>query len=89
MLGGLSGGSGLAAGAQLHVAVDDEGERHVVRTAAGQRTATQVVQGSYEAAQRVGARSWQVPVTAFWQAHRDAAGVYSSWSPTGHSPVPA
>ena len=23
-------------------------------------------------------RSWRVPVTAFWQAHRDAAGVYSS-----------
>jgi tRNA/tmRNA/rRNA uracil-C5-methylase (TrmA/RlmC/RlmD family) len=25
----------------------------------------------------VGRRSWRVPVTAFWQAHRDAAGVYS------------
>jgi tRNA/tmRNA/rRNA uracil-C5-methylase (TrmA/RlmC/RlmD family) len=60
------------------VAVDDDGERHVLRTLRqGRRTATTVVEGSYEAVQRVGARSWRVPVTAFWQAHRDAAGVYS------------
>ncbi|OBG23208.1 class I SAM-dependent RNA methyltransferase [Mycobacterium sp. 852002-51057_SCH5723018] len=65
-------------GAQLHVAVDDEGERHVVRTLRqGKRTTTTVVEGSYEAVQRVGARSWRVPVTAFWQAHRDAVAVYS------------
>lgn len=74
--------------AQLHVAVDDDGERHVVRTLRqGKRTATKVVQGSYEAVQRVGTRSWRVPVTAFWQAHRDAAGVYSSlvadWAQAG------
>jgi tRNA/tmRNA/rRNA uracil-C5-methylase (TrmA/RlmC/RlmD family) len=65
-------------GAQLHVAVDDDGERHIVRTLRqGKKTATNVVEGGYEAVQRVGARSWRVPVTAFWQAHRDAAGVYS------------
>ena len=64
--------------AQLHVAVDDDGERHVVRTLRqGGRTATTVVEGGYEAVQRVGARTWRVPVTAFWQAHRDAVGVYS------------
>jgi tRNA/tmRNA/rRNA uracil-C5-methylase (TrmA/RlmC/RlmD family) len=64
--------------AQLHVAVDDDGTRHVVRTLRqGRRTATTVVEGSYEAVQRVGRRSWRVPVTAFWQAHRGAAGVYS------------
>jgi tRNA/tmRNA/rRNA uracil-C5-methylase (TrmA/RlmC/RlmD family) len=64
--------------AQLHVAVDDDGERHVVRTLRqGGRTATKVVEGGYEATQRVGPRAWQVPVTAFWQAHRDAARVYS------------
>ena len=39
--------------------------------------ATRVVEGRYEAAQRVGERIWRVPVTAFWQAHRDAARVYS------------
>jgi tRNA/tmRNA/rRNA uracil-C5-methylase (TrmA/RlmC/RlmD family) len=66
-------------GAQLHVAVDDDGQRHVVRSLRqGKRTATKVVQGNYQAVQRVGLRSWQVPVTAFWQAHRDAARVYSS-----------
>ncbi len=65
--------------AQLHVAVDDDGARHVVRTLRqGRHTATKVVEGSCEAVQRLRGRSWQVPVTAFWQAHRDAAGVYSS-----------
>jgi tRNA/tmRNA/rRNA uracil-C5-methylase (TrmA/RlmC/RlmD family) len=66
-------------GAQLHVAVDDDGQRHVVRTTReGRRTATRVVEGGYQAVQRVGRRSWQIPVTAFWQAHRDAAAVYSA-----------
>ena len=36
-----------------------------------------MVEGGYEAVQRVGERIWRVPVTAFWQAHRDAARVYS------------
>ena len=81
MLDGLTGAcseADLTPTAQLHVAVDDDGERHVVRTLRqGKRTATKVVQGGYEAVQRLGTRSWRVPVTAFWQAHRDAAGVYS------------
>ncbi|OBI94727.1 23S rRNA methyltransferase [Mycobacterium alsense] len=65
-------------GAQLHLVIDDDGERHIVCTRRrGRRAATEVVEGAYDAAQRVGARSWRVPVTAFWQAHRDAAGVYS------------
>ncbi|OBH26724.1 23S rRNA methyltransferase [Mycobacterium sp. E342] len=64
--------------AQLHVAVDDDGARHVVRTLRqGRKTATKVVEGRYEAVQRVGGRSWHIPVTAFWQAHRGAAAVYS------------
>ncbi|MCV7313466.1 class I SAM-dependent RNA methyltransferase [Mycobacterium paraffinicum] len=64
--------------AQLHVAVDDDGARHVVRTLRqGRKTATKVVEGSYEAVQRVDSRSWKIPVTAFWQAHRGAATVYS------------
>ncbi|MCV6970284.1 class I SAM-dependent RNA methyltransferase [Mycobacterium bohemicum] len=65
--------------AQLHVAVDDDGQRHVVRTQRERgRTTTTVVQGGYDGVQRVGARSWRVPVTSFWQAHRDAARVYSA-----------
>ena len=77
MLDGLAEGD-WPPGAQLHVAVDDDGERHVVRTRRqGRRTATKVVEGGYEAVQRVGARGWRVPVTAFWQAHRDAAATYS------------
>jgi tRNA/tmRNA/rRNA uracil-C5-methylase (TrmA/RlmC/RlmD family) len=81
MLDGLAeacSAADLTPTAQLHVALDDAGQRHVVRTRRqGKRTATEVVQGSYEAVQQVGTRSWRVPVTAFWQAHRDAAGVYS------------
>lgn len=64
---------------QVHVAVDDDGVRHVVVSgtrAGGNRTT--VAEGGYEAAQRVGERSWRVPVTAFWQAHRDAPALYSS-----------
>jgi tRNA/tmRNA/rRNA uracil-C5-methylase (TrmA/RlmC/RlmD family) len=66
-------------GAHLHVALDDDGVRHVVQSGprAGKRTATRVVEGDYEATQRVDGRVWRVPVTAFWQAHRDAARVYS------------
>lgn len=76
------------AAAQLHVAVDDDGARHVVRTLRqGGRTATKVVEGRYEAVQRVAGRSWRVPVTAFWQAHRDAATTYSGlvtdWAQAG------
>ncbi|OBG32133.1 class I SAM-dependent RNA methyltransferase [Mycobacterium sp. E3198] len=76
MLDGISDGE-WPPQAQLHVAVDDDGERHVVCAVRhGRHTETTVVEGSYEAVQRVGARSWLVPVTAFWQAHRDAARVY-------------
>jgi tRNA/tmRNA/rRNA uracil-C5-methylase (TrmA/RlmC/RlmD family) len=66
-------------GAQLHVALDDDGDRHVVQSGprTGRTTTTQVAEGRYEAVQRVGERTWRVPVTAFWQAHRDATRVYS------------
>jgi len=65
-------------GAHLHVVVDDDGQRHVARTVRhGRRNSTDVVEGSYQGVQRAGRHSWQVPVTAFWQAHRDAARMYS------------
>lgn len=67
------------AGAQLHVAVDDDGARHVVQSVQrGGRSHTEVVAGDYTAVQRIGARSWRVPVTAFWQAHRAAPAGYSA-----------
>ena len=77
-LDGLSD-NGWPPGAHLHVALDDDGARHVVQSGprVGRRTATRVVEGGYEATQRVNGRVWRVPVTAFWQAHRDAARVYS------------
>lgn len=80
MLDGLDG-SRWPPGAEVHVAVDDDGARHVVRTGPkgtrGKAAPTQVVEGGYEAVQRVGDRVWHVPVTAFWQAHRGAATLYS------------
>jgi tRNA/tmRNA/rRNA uracil-C5-methylase (TrmA/RlmC/RlmD family) len=78
MLTGLDGAT-WPPGTQLHVALDDGGARHVVQTGprSDRKAATQVIEGSYEATQRVGDRTWSVPVTAFWQAHRDAAAAYS------------
>jgi tRNA/tmRNA/rRNA uracil-C5-methylase (TrmA/RlmC/RlmD family) len=66
-------------GAQLHVVVDYDGDRHIVQSGprTGRKTTTLVAEGRYEAVQRVGERIWRVPVTAFWQSHRDAASVYS------------
>lgn len=65
-------------GAHLHVVVDDDGQRHVARTVRhGRRNVTEVVEGGPQGVQRAGRHSWQVPVTGFWQAHRDAARIYS------------
>ena len=87
LLDGLDG-SRWPAGAEIHVALDDDGRRHVVQTGPktggrggkknrGTSSPTQVIEGQYEATQRVGGRTWHVPVTAFWQAHRNAATRYS------------
>jgi len=70
-------------GAALHVVLDDDGQRHVVRSGPrgkgkSAKTLTQVLSGQYESVQRVGFREWLIPVTAFWQAHRDAATTYSA-----------
>ncbi|WP_158166865.1 class I SAM-dependent RNA methyltransferase [Mycolicibacterium smegmatis] len=66
-------------GAQLHLALDSDGTRHVVQSGPknGRKSPTRVVDGQYEAVQRIGSRVWRVPVTAFWQAHREAAALYS------------
>ena len=62
--------------AAVHVALDAEDRRHVVVAGRGRRT--EVIEGDYETAQRVAGRTWRVPVTAFWQAHRDAPELYSA-----------
>ncbi len=67
---------GAGVGDQLHVVLDDDGVRHVV--CAGRHRRTRVLAGGYEGGQRVGDRVWRLPVTAFWQAHRSAAAVYSA-----------
>jgi tRNA/tmRNA/rRNA uracil-C5-methylase (TrmA/RlmC/RlmD family) len=62
--------------AAVHVAIDAGGGRHVVVAGRGRRT--EVVEGDYDTVQRVAGRTWRVPVTAFWQAHRDAPELYSA-----------
>src|SRR5262249_6590915 len=68
-----------------------DGDRHVVRTGPwrgrrrpGGRPGVQVMEGSRLSVQRVGDRTWHIPVAGFWQSHRDAARVYSelvsSWA---------
>lgn len=64
--------------AAVHVVLDDDGDRHIVTAGTRGGRRTEVAEGAYEAAQHVGGRTWKVPVTAFWQAHRDAAALYSS-----------
>jgi tRNA/tmRNA/rRNA uracil-C5-methylase (TrmA/RlmC/RlmD family) len=77
MTDGLTG-TAWPLGAHLHVVLDDDGQRHVARTVRqGKRNTTEVVEGSGLGVQRVGRHSWQVPITGFWQAHRDAARTYS------------
>ncbi|OBF15666.1 TRAM domain-containing protein [Mycobacterium sp. ACS4331] len=63
-------------GDQVHVVLDDEGTRHIV--CGGPHRRTRVVEGGYEGKQKVRGRIWHLPVTAFWQAHRDAADFYSA-----------
>ena len=70
----LAGGRATARGARRRRRAPRRAVRSARRQAYG---ATQVVEGGYEATQRVNERVWRVPVTAFWQAHRDAARVYS------------
>ncbi|OBK16255.1 23S rRNA methyltransferase [Mycobacterium asiaticum] len=76
-------------GAHVHVVLDDDGQRHVVHTVrTGKRTVSKVTEGNYHAMQRVGQRSWRLPVTAFWQSHRDAARVYSDLVADWAQPAP-
>jgi len=77
MIDGLAG-TEWPPGAHVLVVVDDDGQRHVARTVRhGRRNSTDVIEGSPQSVQRAGRHSWQVPVTTFWQAHRDAARTYS------------
>ncbi|WP_245569658.1 class I SAM-dependent RNA methyltransferase [Gordonia shandongensis] len=48
------------------------------RRASAAARPTRILQGAATAEQRVGHRSWQIPTTGFWQAHRAAPSTYSS-----------
>ena len=74
MFEGLSGPRWPGA-REVHVVLDDDGQRHVV--VSGRRGA-RVAEGRPEAVQRVADRAWTLPVTAFWQAHREAPAAYSA-----------
>ena len=64
-------------GDQVHVVLDDDGRRHVGSTNKDRRGVT-VSEGDRECVQRVGERSWRLPVTAFWQSHREAPAAYTA-----------
>ena len=85
MLDGL-GEARWRPGDQVHVVVDDDARRHVASTARGRRGKA-VADGTGEAVQRVGERVWRLPITGFWQSHREAAATYSAlvteWASTG------
>ncbi|MBJ7401352.1 TRAM domain-containing protein [Mycolicibacterium sp.] len=76
MLAGIDGAR-WTGGDHLHVVLDDDGTRHVASTSRERRGST-AVEGSGESVHRVGQRVWRVPVTGFWQSHREAPAVYSS-----------
>jgi len=65
-----------APGEQLVIVGDDTGDRHIAGVTRGSRP--RILQGTYTAVQQVRSRRWQLPVTAFWQAHRHAAERYSA-----------
>lgn len=77
---------GIRPGDQVHVVLDDAGQRHVV--CGGPQRRTRAIEGDYETTQRVGQRTWKLPATAFWQAHRDAAGHYSALVADWAAPAP-
>ena len=69
-------------GAELVVAVDAEGTRHVVETQAAQRgrrveRVERVLEGPGELVERVRGFDFVFPPTAFWQAHLSAPEAYS------------
>nr|WP_319433060.1 TRAM domain-containing protein [Mycobacterium sp. RTGN5] len=70
-------GSRWKPGDQVHVVADDEGTRHIVCNNKQQRRGHRA-EGEFDSVQRVGERAWRVPVTGFWQSHRDAATTYSA-----------
>lgn len=71
------GGARWAGATHVHVVLDDDGVRHVATTAR-RRRGVATVEGPREAVQRVGGRQWRLPVTAFWQSHREAPAFYSA-----------
>lgn len=69
-------------GAELVVAVDGDGQRHIVETQTAQRgrraeTVQQIVEGSGVAVERVRGFDFAFAPTAFWQAHTLAPETYS------------
>lgn len=62
---------------QIHVAIDDDGNRLVGTTARGRR-GVKMTEGPGACVQRVGRWVWRLPLNAFWQSHRDSPELYSA-----------
>ncbi|MBI9000610.1 TRAM domain-containing protein [Corynebacterium sp. CCM 9185] len=85
MLEGVVGpGAGrFTPGAELIVAVDSTGDRHVVesrRAARGRRTEAiqRTLEGSGVCTEKIGGHTYHLPATAFWQAHKEAPATFTA-----------
>ncbi|MEZ2121169.1 MULTISPECIES: class I SAM-dependent RNA methyltransferase [unclassified Corynebacterium] len=85
MLDGIvgAGSARFTPGAELIVAVDSAGDRHVVessRPARGRRIelVRRTLEGSGVCTEKVGGHTYHLPATAFWQAHIKAPEVFTS-----------
>ena len=57
---------------------DRRGRAQRARSARSAARAVRVVEGDAYVDHTIGDRTWSIPVTGFWQAHRDAPAVYSA-----------
>ncbi|MCK7641561.1 TRAM domain-containing protein [Corynebacterium sp. CCM 8835] len=85
MLDGIvgPGSARFTPGAELIVAVDSTGARHVVesrRAARGRRTEAirRTLEGSGVCTEKVGEHTYHLPATAFWQAHEKAPETFTA-----------
>ncbi|MCX7443875.1 TRAM domain-containing protein [Corynebacterium sp. P7003] len=85
MLDGIvgAGSARFNPGAEIIVAVDSSGDRHVIesrRAARGRRTEAiqSTLEGSGICTEKVGPHTYHLPATAFWQAHSEAPERFTS-----------
>lgn len=78
-----------AGNGELFVAIDTEGHRHAVHVRGrGKNRRENLIEGTRSTKEIVRDVAFDIPVTGFWQAHRDAADFYASRVAAWLSAVP-